>query len=399
MLDFLTFALILFFPAQLGYHFWPQGAYIWGIRVDFLSPVFYLTDILVLGILIAYVVPKIKECKLALAAVLAASLFLIFNICSSSRPLIALYRWSKILEMGFLIYYFAREFKKDWLIPLALANFYTCLIAWGQFFKKASLGGGLWWLGERNFSLVTPGIAKIQLGSHFFLRPYATFSHSNSLAGFLLVSCLLLLLAKGKLGKNLRVFFNVVAIISLLTMLLTFSWSAYLAILFLLIFVFWKKWGIRGVAIGILLLIGIVLQSIKVGLLEERSIMERVFLIQNALQLIKAHPSFGVGLGNFIPAQLELSFPRGQYNFLQPVHNIYLLVASETGLVGLGIFLYSLFYLFKKSHPISIISYPLFIILFLGLFDHYWLTLQQNMLLLALVVGMSCHSELASPSS
>jgi len=236
--------------------------------------------------------------------------------------------------------------------------------------------------------LATPGIAKIQLGSYLFLRPYATFSHPNSLAGFLLVSCLLFLLAKKKLGRNLRILFNVVAIMSLLTILVTFSWSAYLAILFLLVFIFWKKWGVKGAAIGILLLIGIALQSIKVGLLEERSITERIFLIQNALQLVKAHPIFGVGLGNFIPAQLELSFPRGQYNFLQPVHNVYLLIASETGLIGLGLFLYFLFYLFKKRRPISVIACPLFIILFLGLFDHYWLTLQQNMFLAALVVGM-----------
>ena len=378
MLDFLTFALILFSPTQLGYHFWPQGAYVWGIRVDFLSPVFYLTDILVLGILIAYVIPRIKKYKLSFAPILASFLFLVFNICSASQPVIASYRWLKILEMGFLIYYFAREFKKDWLIPLVLANFYTCLITWGQFFKKGSLGGWLWWLGERSFNLATPGIAKIQLGPYLFLRPYATFSHPNSLAGFLLVSCLLFLLTKRKL-----------VIVPLLTILVTFSWSAYLAILLLLVYVFWKKWGVKGAAIGVLLLIGIALQSIKVGLLEERSIVERIFLIQNALQLIKAHPFLGVGLGNFIPAQLELSFPRGQYNFLQPVHNIYLLVASETGLIGLGIFLYFLFYLFKKSHLISIIQYPLFTILLLGLFDHYWLTLQQNMLLLALVVSFS----------
>jgi len=272
-----------------------------------------------------------------------------------------------------------------------LANFYTCLITWGQFLKKGSLGGWLWWLGERSFNLATPGIAKIQLGPYLFLRPYATFSHPNSLAGFLLVSCLLFLLAKRKLSRNLRVLFNVVIVMSLLTILPTFSWSAYLAILLLLIYVFWRKWGIKGVAIGILLLIGIALQSIKVGLLEEKSIMERIFLIRNALQLIKAHPVFGVGLGNFIPAQLKLSFPRGQYNFLQPVHNIYLLVASETGLIGLVVFMVMVVYLIKKlikNLSFPSILYALYPILLLGLFDHYWLTLQQNMFLAALVVGM-----------
>jgi len=113
--------------------------------------------------------------------------------------------------------------------------------------------------------------------------------------------------------------------------------------------------------------------------------------MKNSLQLIKTHPALGVGLGNFIPAQLELSFPRGQYNFLQPVHNIYLLVASETGLIGLVVFMVMVVYLIKKLiKNLSYLSilYILYAILLLGLFDHYWLTLQQNMLLAALVVGI-----------
>ncbi len=401
MLDFLTFALILFSPTQLGYHFWPREAYIWGIRVDFLSPTLYLTDILVLGILAAYIISKVRKRKSVVSlraieklwvAILITLFFVIFNIYFSPRPLVALYRWAKILEMGLLTYYFIRRFKKRWLVPLALADIYTGLIAWGQFFQKASLGGWFWWLGERSFNLSTPGIARIQLNSHLFLRPYATFSHPNSLAGFLLVSSFLLWPLRRKLKGCGWFLFMAGFIFSAATVLITFSWSAYLTVLLFLVYVFWKRWGVKGIMIGLPLLIIIALQSIEVGLLEQRSITERMFLLQNAVQLIRAHPFFGVGLGNFIPAQLELSFSRGQYNFLQPVHNIYLLIASEAGLIGLGFFLYFLFYLLKKSYPLSIISYPLFIILFLGLFDHYWLTLQQNMLLATLAVGIGMKS-------
>ena len=48
---------------------------------------------------------------------------------------------------------------------------------------------GWWWIfGERSFSLATPNIAAIDLWGQKFLRPYATFSHPNALAGWLLLA-------------------------------------------------------------------------------------------------------------------------------------------------------------------------------------------------------------------
>jgi len=63
-------------------------------------------------------------------------------------------------------------------------------------------------------------------------------------------------------------------------------------------------------------------------------------------------------------------------------------------LMGLIIFLWFLFLTFKK---LSLKHYPLLMalsaILFLGLVDHYWLTLQQNQLLLTFVLGLSWSSQ------
>ena len=73
----------------------------------------------------------------------------------------------------------------------------------------------------------------------------------------------------------------------------------------------------------------------------------------------------------------------------QPVHNIYLLIASETGLIGLILFLVFIFQLFRK-----IIGQEYFLLLivfsflFIGLFDHFFWTLQQGQLMFWLTLGI-----------
>ena len=92
----------------------------------------------------------------------------------------------------------------------------------------------------------------------------------------------------------------------------------------------------------------------------------------------------------------------------QPVHNIYLLIAAETGILGLASFLTFLFFIFKKAwekikslaggERIYLYSF-LFIaynFLFIGLFDHFLWDLQQGQLLfwmiLGIIAGLSAHS-------
>ena len=133
---------------------------------------------------------------------------------------------------------------------------------------------------------------------------------------------------------------------------------------------------------------------------EVESIKLRQELNQAAILMIKKYPLTGVGLNNFIPALPQ--FKKGlSYKELQPAHNIYLLIGAESGLVGLGMFLWLIWLSYKKllqpnnqitkqpNKKLLITNYLITLtsILLLGLFDHYFYTLQQGSLLFALVLG------------
>jgi hypothetical protein len=83
----------------------------------------------------------------------------------------------------------------------------------------------------------------------------------------------------------------------------------------------------------------------------------------------------------------------GKILLLQPVHNIFLLVAAEIGLVCLTLFMIFLWKTYKNIRlqrilPTHVLSMLFFSVLFLGMFDHYFLTLQQGRLLLSLILGI-----------
>src|SRR5680860_1754307 len=58
---FFFYLLILFLPTQVGKHFWLQSSFVYGLRIDYLSPTLYLTDILILIILILFFLKRIKD--------------------------------------------------------------------------------------------------------------------------------------------------------------------------------------------------------------------------------------------------------------------------------------------------------------------------------------------------
>ena len=124
--------------------------------------------------------------------------------------------------------------------------------------------------------------------------------------------------------------------------------------------------------------------------LQNESIWRRIELARAAWEMFKTSPIFGVGLGNFIPQLPKFLIPKKLY-FWQPVHIIFLLISAEIGIIGLLFVAYYLLVilraLWQKKNPA--LFYSLLAIIFTGFFDHYWLTLQQSQLLLALIVGLS----------
>jgi len=110
----------------------------------------------------------------------------------------------------------------------------------------------------------------------------------------------------------------------------------------------------------------------------------RVQFIENALQIIVKYPLFGVGLGNYLLAQQQ--FPERFADLLnQPVHNIYLLLLSEVGIVITVVLGFIFRQKFKSAFKNS--AYIFLVVILTGSFDHYWLTLQQNFLLIGVILG------------
>ncbi len=104
-------------------------------------------------------------------------------------------------------------------------------------------------------------------------------------------------------------------------------------------------------------------------------------LTQAAVKTISTSPVWGVGAGNFIP--VAAPFIR------QPVHNIYLLLAAE---VGIPLTLMIILGLLKKIvQLIKVANYLLATALLsvaaIGMVDHYWVTLQQNILLVVVLLA------------
>ena len=379
--DLFFFALlVIFLPSQLGLHFWPEWALVAGIRVDYLSPTIYFTDILAILLLISNLKslnlkPNLKT-KICLIFLLA---FIVVNTLNAINPSITIYKWLKVLEMaGVALYVFRNKEVVAKFLPrlLPIPLFYTLILALAQFLNSGTVGGVFYLLGERTFRITTPGIALGAIFDETFLRPYASFSHPNVLGGFGLVSYIL--------GSSL----------GLPLVLISFSegaWIAGVATVLLRKFLsqIHRQILLSMVLISILLMpIGSMVMQVTHTRLPE-TISNRLRLSAIAGEAFAKSPLIGVGLGNYIPFIPRSAFQGSQW-FLQPAHNIFLLVLAETGAIGLALFCLLLFRVLKNSLVTSAYSLmpAVLAVMLTGMFDHYWLTLQQPMLLFAIVIGI-----------
>lgn len=390
------FFLIFCLPFQLGYHFWLPQSFVSSFRIDYLSPTLYLTDLLILCYL-ATNLRHIKTNPLFLALV-------IFNLLITKGNPITLFAWFRLLEYYFLFQALRSESN---LINKAKKPFLTSLyliltLALLQFIRQSSIGGPLYYLGERPLSVFLPNIAKLNLPSAIcylpsavcrVLRPYSTFSHPNSLAGYLLVCLILLpLFTKSKFIKTL----------TSIVIVLTFSKTAILALFLITLF---QPSFLQSLILGVFLsLTPLITYLISLPSWLQLSFASRHYFFLPTLQMIKNHWSTGVGLRQFIPSLAErLPVNQLSYQSLQPVHNFFLLVITEIGLLPILIicfyFLKSKITLNTKYLPAGRHGYPLAtIILITGSLDHYWWTLPQNQLIIVLAIALISNSLLSSPN-
>lgn len=374
--------LFLSIPIQLGKHFWPDWSFVWGVKVDYLSPVLYLSDIFLLiclGLFFPGITSKL-DFKKNWKILLAFSIFVFLNCFFSVNHWAALLKWEKVLLISGLCLLVAENknivetiLKK--VIPVWIVSLF--LVVFLQSFFQSSIGGLFWWLGERTFDVNTPGIAKTFIFGRFYLRPYGIFSHPNSLAGFALVSAIIFY----NLKQNSAILKKIVLTLAGLIVGLSLSRSA---IFIGICFLGWSLAKKKNWRLLPLLVLPLLLFFLNSDL--NLSILRRVDLSFSAVKMFASSPFVGVGLNNFI-VNLPSFWSGGLW--LQPVHNIFLLVLAEGGVVGLAMSLK----VFQKISFKSCYLPALVAIALTGLFDHYWLTLSQNMILFGAVIGLCIKNE------
>lgn len=398
--------LIFLLPTQVGLHLWPDFAFVFGIRVDYFSPTIYLTDLLVL-LFVLWRIPKQFSLSKSLRGHWKKMLLLVFfssaNIVVSQNPQISFLKWLKVYETIILAVVISRlklHWVKDVFIPFSLSLIVFGLIGFLQFLKQGSIGGILYFLGERTFALSTPGVSIYDFEGRQTLRMYSTFSHPNSFAGYTLVSFLVVFRSKLNTGRKnaLRLMSQIVTLTSIV---FTFSHASYFASVFLLTFSFFRNFRfIKAIfifLISVSMLLPILADNIRGFVNLPQNTSQRLNLAVSAGELFGKNPLLGVGLNNYVYRLSETSIPKEDIWRLQPVHNIFLLVMVETGLMGFLAFCYLLYRLLSYSLAVRNYNFvaAILAILLTGLVDHYWLTLQQNQLLFAVVVGLAFNVRIA----
>ncbi len=150
-------------------------------------------------------------------------------------------------------------------------------------------------------------------------------------------------------GGRLRIPIWATCMAGLGALLLSFSrgaWASLLAGVAISFFLGWRTGWFSTRSLAKLTVV--VLSAITVSALFATSIAarlraqtfaDRIKLNQVAFNMIGAHPLLGVGINTFVNVMRRYDTTGVSSYFPQPVHNVFLLVAAETGLVGLGLFL------------------------------------------------------------
>jgi len=388
----LWFIVGLTLPLQLGKHWFLPFSYVSGVRIDYLAIALYLSDIAVILLLFwrrshvrqALLDPRIQFILFLLSV----------NCLFSLSKGIALYKFVKIIEW-ILLFIVARSDAKthfrSLLLGLVIISGVETSLALAQLYLRHSLQGVFYWLGERRYNIMLPDIAKARFDGFEFLRPYATFSHPNSMGGFYALITAWLL-AQLKWRRVDLVLFS----LSIVLVFLSFSRIAWLALVCAML---WRVLIYRQRSMGFYVAVFVfTLTLLGAAFLlkgDVYSLDKRLRLTQDAASIIVTYPIFGVGIGSYVLAQSAFPHPYA-YFFLQPVHNVPLLFIAEVGVFTSIIFAWCARKSVKTLFNIAIV--PLLIVLFItSTFDHYWWSLQQNWLLSAVLLGFSLGQKTQQP--
>lgn len=299
-------------------------------------------------------------------AILATFFFLLLSVFVASHVEYACYEIFRGLKF-FILFLFLRALLSDRRVVFYLPVM-ASLVVFVEFFY--CLYQYLFLVGSETMDATSVKDLFIENG---VLRVSGTLRHPALLSFYLVL--LIPLLIVGGVFKS-RTYYFLVMFLAFVCIGLTFSRTQYLlgVLSVVLCFFFFRRESggrlIRAKAPFLLLSFGFLCLTIFVLInfqvmsdrflnAPESSLTTRILLAKIALNMIMDSPFFGIGLNNFVYAMPEYDPYGVHYYFPHPVHNMYLLIASEIGVFGLLSFmLFFVFFLVRVLNTLK--SLPVF---------------------------------------
>lgn len=296
-----------------------------------------------------------------------------------------------------------------------LSAILPAILGIGQFVNNFSLGNKYLGLAEKQPEIAGVSVVEYESDGIVWrqLRAYGPFGHPNMFGGFLaivLVSAVIYFRRRESCSwyqthpRKFLVYSTVYLALLSLALVLSFSRAAVLAAV-LAIVVYWflappyatwqlsrERYRVLGVLILFLLLLNFSLWPLWSARLSGDNRLaiisqtERIAGYSQAQQLIKGNCLLGVGLGNY-SQELTKAYPQEPAYYYQPVHNTWLLLLVEVGILGWltvaalvsWVFLRGLKY--RRAEVVAMASG----LLVLTMLDHWFLSLHFGYLFLGLI--------------
>lgn len=429
LLEYGLYLFVFLLPWQTNYIL--RESQINGAKWEYGTICFYAIDILLIFLFVLFIIAnrrlrikenykKILTDKKKFYFFIFALLLIVFCFLSafwSADKTLAFYSTVKIAEaiaLFFLLLNIRFNWQKLFIAFIAGAVIQSGLALW-QFFQQATFASS--WLGMSFYDSQELGVSVVETPLRRWLRAYGSFQHPNILGGYLAICLIftvgLYLKIQNRAKQNYKNFLSRILLLfayclQFAALLVSFSRSAWLVLvsslgIIFLMEIFKKRKNeilnlikIFVISMGIIGVFFTIFQEpflarVKVsGRLEIKSIEERTDYTEQAKNLIKDNWIAGTGAGNYTLAnyyKLDKKYPAW---YFQPVHNVYLLILAELGIIGFLLFFAILisairFLNFKNINFAFFAFLSLLIIMF---FDHWLWSLHFGVLFFWFILGM-----------
>lgn len=367
---------------------------------------------------------KIKLSTSTIWLLILSSGLLLVNLYFSLNKIVTLWHigWLVLAIGSFIILQKSDLQKSSAIIAFITGAALSALLGLWQFISQSSFASTILGLAKHNPNQL--GVSVIEAIApdgivERWLRAYGSLDHPNMLGGLMFAGLIfsLFFIANNnyKNKKNIFIYASLIALIG--GLITSFSRAGMLAIFVsVVIFMFHslRQKQIKSKEVWLFFIINffmIILLAIPYyylfvprfyanSRLEIISTEERFAGYKESWSIIKIHPIVGSGLGTFGLA-LEKVDPKQEIWQYLPVHNIFVLIFTETGLAGLVLLISAIYLLFKKTttnNRILVISVlcGLFI---LGLLDHWLISLHFGLLMSAVVLGLALKPQALTDSN